>query len=236
MQREYLHWVSPSLSRKMELLWFGHAGRPVIGFPTSAGRFYQLEDFGLIGSLRGKIEEGRLQVCCVDSVDAESWYNKSIHPRDRARRHDQYDRYLREEIVPFVTARAGRDDVALFGASFGAYHALNLCCRYPEAVTSAIAFSGLFDIHRYLDGYWDDLCYYHSPTAYVPNMDAGWVARLSRLQIVVATGEYDHLADANREMIGILQRKGIPVTGEIWNGTFGHDWSFWSEHIHRFLP
>lgn len=236
MQREYLHWVSPSLGRKMELLWFGHSGRPVIGFPTSAGRFYQLEDFGLIGSLRGKIEEGKLQVCCVDSVDAESWYDKTKHPRDRVRRHDQYDRYMHGEILPFVTQRAGRDDVALFGASFGAYHAMNLGCRYPEEVSSIISFSGLFDIHRYLDGYWDELCYYHCPTAYVANMDAHWVGLLSRLQIVVATGEFDHLADANREMIGILQRKGIPVTGEIWTGTFGHDWPFWSEHINRFLP
>ena len=35
----------------MEMLWFGHAGKPMIWFPTSAGRFYQNEDFGLVGAV-----------------------------------------------------------------------------------------------------------------------------------------------------------------------------------------
>ena len=51
MQREYIAWDSPALGRKMELLWFGHGGEPMIWFPTSQGRFYQNEDFGLVGSV-----------------------------------------------------------------------------------------------------------------------------------------------------------------------------------------
>src|SRR5690242_14166052 len=49
MDREYIAWDSPTLGRRMEMLWFGHAGKPMIWFPTSAGRFYQNEDFGLVG-------------------------------------------------------------------------------------------------------------------------------------------------------------------------------------------
>jgi esterase/lipase superfamily enzyme len=235
VRRDYLEWTSPALGRRMELLWFGESGRPVLAFPTSMGRFYQVEDFGLIRALAPRIESGEIQVCCVDSVDGESWYNKRAHPAERVRRHDEYDRYLRDEVFPFVRHRSGRDDLVLFGASFGGYHAMNLACRYPDSVRSVIAFSGIFDIHRYLDGYWDTLCYYHSPTAYVPNMDEGWVHRLSQVRHVVATGEHDHLAAANREFIRILQGKGIPVEGEIWPGTFGHDWPYWGEHIQRFL-
>ncbi|HTD51826.1 MAG TPA: esterase, partial [Thermoanaerobaculia bacterium] len=51
MNREYVAWDSPVLGRRMELLWFGHAGHPMIWFPTSKGRFYQNEDFGLIGAV-----------------------------------------------------------------------------------------------------------------------------------------------------------------------------------------
>src|SRR5215472_9288886 len=102
MKREYHSWQSPSLGRKMELLLFGHAGDPVILFPTSRGRFYQNEDFGLVGALSDRIEAGRYVVCCVDSVDEESWYNKAIHPRDRVRRHEQYEGYVLREAVPFV--------------------------------------------------------------------------------------------------------------------------------------
>jgi esterase/lipase superfamily enzyme len=220
----------------MELLWFGHWGRPVVAFPTSGARFYELEDFGLIRSLQGKIDAGEIQVCCPDTVNLESWYNRGIHPAHRVRRHEQYDHYLGEELVPYVRHRARRDDVVYYGASFGAYHAMNFACRHPELAGGVIAFSGMFDIHRYLDGYWDDLCYFNCPTAYVPNLDGDWVRRLSRVRIVVATGEHDHLVGTNREFIALLQQKGLPVTGEIWHGTFGHDWPYWSEHIQRFLP
>lgn len=51
-----------------------------------------------------KYETGLLQAFCVDSVDAESWYNKAAHPRNRAARHNQFDRYLVHEVVPFMRA------------------------------------------------------------------------------------------------------------------------------------
>jgi esterase/lipase superfamily enzyme len=50
---------------------------------------------------------------------------------------------------------------------------VNVAARHPELVDRCIAFSGLFDVHRLLDGdpFWNDLCYYHSPEAFIPNMD-----------------------------------------------------------------
>jgi esterase/lipase superfamily enzyme len=236
MERQYTQWESPHLGRTMELLWFGHAGRPVVVFPTSMGRFFQYEDFGLIGGLAPLIEAGTVQFCCVDSVDAESWYNKGAPPPARVRRHDQYDRYVREEVFHYVRQRARRDDFVLFGCSFGGFHVMNLACRYPDEVTKAIAFSGIYDIHNYLDGYWDELCYFHCPTAFVPNLNGEWIGRLSRVGFVIATGEHDHLAGENRRFIRILDDKGMAVNGEIWPGVFGHDWSFWTDHLPRFLP
>jgi esterase/lipase superfamily enzyme len=236
MLREYSSWISSRLNRRMEFLWFGHGGRPVLIFPTSMGRFYQNEDFSLVAALSDKIERGEIQVVCADSVDEESWYNKSIHPADRARRHDQYDGYVRHEMIPYITHRSQRNDLAAFGASFGAYHAANLAARYPESIAKAILFSGLYDIHRYVDGYWDDTCYFHCPTAYIPNMDQDWTARLSAVEWVIATGEHDSLVDENRRFSALLRSKGIPHHPEFWPGVFGHDWSWWKEHLIRFLP
>ena len=59
----------------------GHAGLPVLVFPTSGGRFYEFEDRGMIGSVAGRVEHGDLQFFCVDSVDMESWYNRNVPPR-----------------------------------------------------------------------------------------------------------------------------------------------------------
>ena len=61
----------------------------------------------------------------------------------------------------------------------------------PDEIVKAIAFSGLYDIHRFLGDHWDEGCYYHCPTAYVPNMEESWVRRLSRVGFVIATGEHD---------------------------------------------
>jgi esterase/lipase superfamily enzyme len=235
MQRSYVTWVSRHLGRPMEFLWFGTGGYPVIMFPTSMGRFYQYEDMRTVAQLGGKIEAGQLQLVCVDSVDAESWYNDAAPPSARGVRQAQYDAYLREELAPYVQARAGRADLGTFGCSFGAYHAANFAARYPGLVTKAVCLSGIYDIHRFLDGYWDETDYYQCPTAYIPNMDAQWTERLRGVDWVIATGEFDSLVQANRDFSALLWAKGVPNHAEIWPGVFGHDWPFWNGCVERLV-
>src|ERR1051325_741294 len=189
MYRDYVKFHSSSLGRDMEFLWFGKFGRPVVLFPTSSGGFAENDDFHLTDSVADKVDAGDIQLVCVDTVNNESWYNKSVHPAVRAARHAQYDAYLRNELVPYAFNRAQRGDLAVYGASFGAYHAANFAARYPDVVRRAICFSGVFDIHSFLDGYWDDTCYFNCPTAFIPNMDGENAARLSRVSWVIATGE-----------------------------------------------
>src|SRR3954447_15232527 len=83
MRRDYHNWFTHRLGRHMELLAYGHSGIPVLVFPTSQGKFYEYENSGMIHAVWRKIESGHLQFFCVDSVDSESWYNRSIHPHDR---------------------------------------------------------------------------------------------------------------------------------------------------------
>lgn len=235
MYREYGQWWSPSLGKVMEFVWYGQFGRPVILFPTSAGRYSENEDMGLAESLSGKVNSGEVQLILVDTVNEESWYNKGVFPSLRAARHVQYDAYLRHEMVPYIHNRARRGDLAVYGASFGAYHAANFAARYPDIVSRAICFSGVYDIHSFLDGYWDENCYFNCPTAYIPNMHGEWAARLARVSWVIATGEYDSLVQQNRDFAGLLGSKGVPNYLEIWGGQFGHDWPWWREHLKRFV-
>jgi esterase/lipase superfamily enzyme len=235
MYREYGSWWSPSLGRNMEFLWFGKFGRPVMLFPTSGGRFFENDDFKLTESVADKVDAGEIQLVCVDSVDQESWYNKGIHPAVRAARHAQFDAYLRHEMVPYVFNRAQRGDLAVYGASFGAYHAANFAAKYPEVVSRAICFSGIYDVHSFLDGYWDDNCYFNCPTAFIPNLDGELTGRVARVNWIIATGEYDTLIDKNREFSHMLGTKGIGHHFEVWGGQFGHDWPWWREHLRRFV-
>src|ERR1039458_6102 len=45
---------SHELGRDMESLVYGHAGHPVLVFPTSMGRFFEYEDAGMIRALRSE--------------------------------------------------------------------------------------------------------------------------------------------------------------------------------------
>ncbi len=235
MQRTYESWYSSALGRKMEFLWFGWSGYPVLAFPTSMGRFFQYEDTGLVGALASKIEAGYLQLVCADSVDAESWYDEFIPPSERGVRHEQYDAYLAQELVPYVRERARFAQMGTFGCSFGAYHAANFAGRHPDIVSKAVCLSGVYDVHRFVNGYWDERDYFNSPADYIANMNGEVLTRLGHLEWVVATGEYDSLVADNRRFAALLAAKGLPVHAEIWPGVFGHDWPFWNEAVQRLL-
>src|SRR2546429_9641513 len=139
MNREYHHWYRPSLERDMELLVFGHAGARVLVFPTFMGPFFQWEDTGMIAALGEQLDQGKLQLFCVDSVDAESWYAKGKPPAERAWRQVQNDQYLLKEVPPFTRLHNSNPFLTTIGTSFGAYHAANFPFLQPHFVDPAIA-------------------------------------------------------------------------------------------------
>ena len=236
MNREYHKWFSPALNREMELLVFGHSGMPVIVFPTSMGRFFDYENRHMIDVVRPQYENGLLQAFCVDSVDAESWYNKAIHPAQRAARHIQYDQYLVDEIVPFVHARNVSSRIAVTGCSFGGYHSVNFAMRHPDLVSDCVSMGGAFDIHQFLNGYYDDNCYYNCPPDFLPNLNDAWfLDRIRNMRIVLATGETDICLEENRRLSGILSAKNIPHDLDVWGEGAGHDWPWWERMVQKFF-
>lgn len=236
MNREYHKWFSPTLGREMELLVFGHAGTPLVVFPTSMGRFFDYENRHMIDVVGDRYENGRLQAFCVDSVDAESWYNKAIHPAGRAARHVQYDRYLVDELVPFVRARNAAERLAVTGCSFGGYHSVNFALKHPDLVEYCVSMGGAFDIHQFLDGYYDDNCYYNCPPDFLPNLADDWfLSRYRQMKIVLATGETDICLEENRRLSGIMNAKGIAHDLDVWGDRAGHDWPWWERMAQKFF-
>src|ERR1700761_6543125 len=100
MYREYIKWYSPSLQKDMELLVFGHGGAAIIFFPPRMGRFYDYENWGVIESLRNKIEKGYIQVFCMDSDDCRGFYNYWLHPAQKIQRAVQSEQSIINEVVP----------------------------------------------------------------------------------------------------------------------------------------
>lgn len=218
----------------MDLLEFGHAGARLIAFPTSMGSFFEWEDQGMIRALSHHLENGWLQLICVSSVDKESWYSEA-HPYHRVRRHDQYDSYLLNEVLPFTWHRNPTPFVITAGASFGAYYAIDFGFRYPQWVNRVISMSGLCDIRKFCDGYHDELVYFHNPIEFLKNEHEGWrLDALRKQDVILAVGRGDGLVHQNRELSGTLWQKGIGNALREWDG-FAHDWPWWHKMINLYV-
>lgn len=236
MNREYLKGYSRELGREMELLVFGHAGMPLLVFPTSMGRFFEYEDRGMIGLLGPKIDRGELQVFCPDAVDSESWYNKGVHPRVRVMRHLQYERYILHELLPYVKSRDQSGELGVTGCSFGGYHAVNFGLKHPDLVSYCVSMSGAFDIHQFLDGYYDNDCYFNCPTDFLPNMSDDWfLSRYRNMRIVLAAGEWDICLGHNQQLSEMLHAKNVPHWLDVWGDHADHEWPWWRKMAGKYF-
>ena len=235
MQRVYHNWYSPALGRNMELLVFGHAGAPVLVFPTSGGRYWEYEDRGMVGALAHQIENGWLQLICVDQVYAETYYSYGRDSNARLWRHDQYEHYLLTEVLPLVRHMNPNPYLMATGCSMGATEALNFTLRHPGVISRAIGLSGAYDIRQFYRHY-TDAVYFHNPVDFVPNMNDSWqIERLRNTDIILVTGSDDHISvGSSRQIAGQLWAKGIGNALRVWNGWY-HDWPYWQQMINRYI-
>jgi esterase/lipase superfamily enzyme len=236
MNREYHKWYSSRLGREMELLVFGHAGLPVIVYPTSGGRFFEFEDRGMVSALWDRIAGGHAQLYCVDSLDYESWYNRNVPPRWRIARHVQFEDYVIHEVLPLVRQKNTDPHLVSLGCSFGGYHAANIAFRHPDLFTGMLAMSGAFELTNFLGGYYDDDCYFNLPTHYLPNLTDPWYFdRYRRNSYVLATGWDDQCLGQNQNLDRILAAKGVPHQLFVWDAYNSHDWPTWQRMVQHYL-
>jgi esterase/lipase superfamily enzyme len=234
IQRAEHRWHSPSLDREMEIIVFGHAGTRMLVFPTSEGRCFDWEGFGLVEAVADHLRSGAIQLICADSIDSESWYAKGNPPAARFARHAQYDAYLRDEVVPFSERLNPGSALIVGGASFGAYHAVTFALRYPWLVTRAIGMSGLYDIRRFVDGYEGSEVDAYNPVALVDQeTDPERLEQIRALDIVLAVGD-EPLRASNRRLSELLEQREIAHRHDV-SDAWTHDWSSWAQMLRLYL-
>ena len=186
----------------------------------------------MVRSLSTQLAAGHNQLFCVDSVDAESLYNKEVDPYTRIKRHQQYENYIINEVLPLIRQQSGQNFIIAAGASCGAYHAANIVFKRPWDFGKLIALSGVFDIKSQLDGFYNDDVYFSNPVDFLPNMgDENTLNAIRNNHIILTTAEYDPCKDANLHMSHLLNEKGINHTLDFRDGVFGHDWPWWRDVI-----
>jgi len=239
VRREEHRWYSPSLGREMGLLLFGHAGQPLLAFPSQDGRAWDWEGFGMVDAVADHLDAGRLTLATVDSVDGESWTNAAAHPQDRARLHEAYERYIVDEVLPLLAAVTGRDLAWATGCSMGAYHAANLFFRRPDRIDGLIAISGVYTTRIFVGDAAGDEIFYNDPLAYLPGLTDHWyldLFRRSQITFVVGQGAYEEDAIADtRAMQAILDAKGVPAVFDYWGHDVEHHWHWWARMLRHHL-
>jgi len=242
IKREYKKWFSPHLQREMELLVYGKEGTPVILFPTRMARFYDYEDWGVIEAIEKKISSEKIQVFCFDSVDEESFYCKSIPPAERIKRHYHFEKYVLDELIPFIHNQNNNPHLFLAGCSFGAYHSVNLAFRYPHLFKKVIGMSGRYDLTIQLnyfndlfEGYWDEDIYFNMPGQYIHNLtNEELIKALQNLEIIFAIGKEDAFLENNLQLSKSLWDRNIPNIMHIQEGE-AHKAKYWGELLNIYL-
>ena len=231
MKEEHFKWYSPTLSMDIEMLVFGHAGYPVVLFPTTNGKHNECRDMQLIESVRWFVEQGLVQIYCPDSINELSWYNKGIHPAERAKNQAWYDEFIMNEVVNKICDEKGLQKVAVAGPSFGGYHAANFAFKHPERVSHMFSMSGAFDIKSFVGDHYDDNVFYNNPVDFLPGANH---PDLWNMKIVLGVGEWDICLEANKNLASILTEKNIPFWYDEHKWA-EHDWPVWNKMFPLYL-
>lgn len=224
---------------------YGHWGRPVLIFPSEAGRAWDFENNGMVDPIAHLIEGGRVKLYCVDSFDHLSWADNRLPTEDRARRHGYYESWVLDTIVPLIDSDSpGHAGIVATGCSLGAYHAVHLGLKRPDVVRVAIGLSGTYDPTAWHGwGEMGEATYFANPTAYVANMEGDhlrWVQQNANILLVCGQGAFEvhptqSLPGAHR-MAAILADKGIPHEFDLWGFDSAHDWPWWRKQLAHHLP
>lgn len=223
---------------------YGHWGRPLLAFPSEQGHCFQYEERGMIDAVGDLLEAGRVKVYCVDSYDAASWHDRSLPLEERARRHGVYERWLLDDVVPFIAADCGGGgvEIVVTGPSFGAYHAANLALRRADLFPVAICQSGVYDVASVGWGERGDAVYFNNPMDYVSHLHGehlDWLRGRVRLVLTVGRGSWEDTTgalDSSHRFAGLLGEKGIPHELDVWGPEWPHDWPSWRAQLAHHLP
>lgn len=236
-------WWSPRLECDLTVARWGHAGTPVLLFPTAGGDALEVERMHLIEVITPAIEAGRVRVYSLDSIAGRAWAEKK--PADYCSRlQNAFDACVIQEVVPAIRNDCNDDGIEIVtaGASIGAFNAVAALCRHPDVFRLAIAMSGSYDFERLLGISVNEDFYFAAPLLFLPNLgDSPQLDMLRRRFVLLATGtgNYEYPPDSWR-LADVLGAKGIPNRVDAWDKEWHHDWTTWRhmlpQYLDEFLP
>ena len=99
MHRDIVRLQSRHLGFDTPVARYGHAGRPLLLFPTWASDYLESERQGLIAAIADLVEAGRVQVFCIDSISPLAWCDAALPVPEKVRRQALHSAYVEDEVV-----------------------------------------------------------------------------------------------------------------------------------------
>ncbi|MEO9005132.1 MAG: alpha/beta hydrolase-fold protein [Ginsengibacter sp.] len=239
MKRELTSWFSPSLGKEMPVATYGDFGFALLLIPTAAADYLEYERFQLIDAISPYINSGKVKVFSINSINNESWMNNDMLGEHKAIRHNDFNQYVIDEVIPFIKMQSSAETpIITCGASFGALHSMNLFLKHPDIINGVIAMSGVYNLHAYSKGFSDEQVFYNSPMDYMPgladNLYLDHIRSSHHIHILAGEGSFED-PQASRDFAGVLYNKGINYELDIWGNDMTHDWPTWRAMLPYYL-
>ena len=145
-------------------------------------------------------------------------------------------------MLPLTVELNSNPFLIAHGCSLGAYHAVNIALRHPHLFGKVVALSGRYDLTTQIgayrglfDGYYDESIYFQMPSHYLPNLEDPYhLDAIRRMEITLAVGAEDPIAENNRHLEWALRQKGARVALHHWDGE-AHRPRAWRKMVSLYL-
>lgn len=226
MKSRYKSWKSPSMGKEMELLIVGDEGTPVIVFPSAHGSFKEWQNHNSFSILDEQIDEGFNQFFCVDSVAEDCFLNKKSDPIVKMKRFNQFQDYIMDELLPFISEENSNPYIITTGVALGAYQALLMALKYPTNFHKVIGLCGYYDIRVHTKDVIDDNIYFNNPSEFIPNLnDDKILSLISSVDIRLLNYKNDPTKEETRKMSDLLWLKFIEHEHYVWDEETDDMWN-----------
>lgn len=233
MFRQHEMISSAAMGRRVHLWRYGHFGPPLVAFPSASGMAHEWEAHGMVEALSDFLEAGKLKLYSVESNVSEAWTRKENPPEWRIKRHQLYERFVMDDLVPYIRQDCQKSDIpiALAGTSLGAFYAANFALKHPVIFRYALCMSGRYDATWMTDGFTNSDIYFNNPMAYVQGIQGEYlelIRKHTHLVLVCGQGKWEdgNIEDA-QSFARLLEAKGIPHRLDLWGHDVAHEWPWW---------
>jgi esterase/lipase superfamily enzyme len=221
----------------MPVVRHGQAGTPLVYASSSGGDHTEFEGFGMAEAAAPWLDAGLVQVFAFDACGPSTLFDDTLTPRERIARYAALERYVARELLPWVRSETGRNELAVVGASYGAFVAANLLFKHPDVVSVACGLGGVYGLWHRLEGYHDDDVYFHTPLEYLPRLEDPRILQAIRSTrgLALFGAERDPWLASTQHLQQVLRERELPHAVEIWPAPADHHERWWRRQLVRFL-